>query len=51
MMNKFMLNAIAILQSARDRYRDLTAVSTGMNRDLVLKFIKVNIFDVICLRI
>ena len=30
-----------IVQSARDRYRDLTAVGGGMNWDLVQKFIRV----------
>ena len=29
------------LQAARDRYRDLTAVTTGMNWELINKFIKV----------
>ena len=30
-----------VLQAARDRYRDLTAVTTGMNWELINKFIKV----------
>lgn len=32
---------ILLVQSARDRYRDLAAVGGGMNWDLVQKFIRV----------
>ena len=33
------------LQAIRDRYRDLTAVTTGMNWDLIHKFIKVHMYS------
>ena len=34
-------STVYVLQAARDRYRDLTAVTTGMNWELINKFIKV----------
>ena len=34
------------LQAIRDRYRDLTAVTTGMNWDLIQKFIKVHLYTI-----